>query len=119
MLAIVLVGIFSGVLMSSLKAGNMKVDRARQRVIALSNAREVIEGRRAVARSGSLSTGTTSWTIARANGVGPYTMVRTITSITTGGISGLFKVNATASWTTNEGSTDKVELELWIRDYDE
>ena len=119
MVAIVLVGIFSGVLMSSLKAGNMKVDRARQRVVALSQVREQIEAQRAIARSGTLDEVTTAWVVPRSGGVGPYNMTRTITAVTTGGITNLFKVNCKTTWTTNAGSIDNVELELWIRDDDE
>lgn len=119
MVTIVMVGIFSGVLMSSLKAGNMKVDRARQRVVALSKVREQIEAQRAIARSGTLGVVTTSWVVPRSGGVGPYNMTLVITDVTTGGITNLFNVNCKATWTTNAGSIDNVELELWIRDDDE
>lgn len=120
MVAIALVGIFSGVLMTSLRAGSMKVDRARQRVVALSKAREVIESARATARGGTISPALSGvQNIARSGGVGPYVVTTTVAAITTGGIQNLYKVNALVTWTTTEGSADSVRLELWIRDDDE
>ncbi|MCB8932598.1 MAG: type II secretion system GspH family protein [Fimbriimonadaceae bacterium] len=119
LLTITLVGIFSATLMSALSAGSFKVERARQRAVALGIAREKIEEQRVQARSGSMSTGASSTVVSRASGVGPFSVTRSISSVTTGGISGLFKVNVQVSWTANNGATDQVVLELWIRDYDE
>lgn len=119
LLTVTLVGIFSATLMRALHGGSFKVERARQRAVALGVAREKIEGQRVQARSGSMSTGTSNTVVPRTAGIGPFNVSRVISSITTGGISGLFKVNVQVSWTANNGSTDRVELELWIRDYDE
>lgn len=117
LLALALVAIFSTSLISALAGGSFTIERARQRAVALGLARNSVEGRRAVARSGSLSTGTVVTPITRSNGVGPFTVTRVISLI--GGVSALYRVNSKVTWTNNQGSAEVVELELWIRDQDE
>lgn len=119
LLTLILVGIFSATLLSSVRSGSFKVERARQRAVALGIAREKIEEQRVQARSGSLTAGTSNTVVGRAAGVGPFSSTVVLSTVTTGGIAGLFKVNAKVSWTADNGATDQVELELWIRDYDE